>query len=46
MTDRPLKNIPASAHQRLLNLARETTRPFNEVLQYFAIHMVPEVVAN
>ena len=37
MADRPLKNIPASVRQRLLNLARETNRPFNEVLQYFAI---------
>src|SRR5260370_9972180 len=37
MTKRPLKNIPASVHQRLLNLARETNRPFNELLQYFAI---------
>ena len=24
-------------HQRLLNLARQTNRPFNELLQYFAI---------
>jgi Nucleotidyl transferase AbiEii toxin, Type IV TA system len=37
MAERPLKNIPASVHRRLLNLARETNRPFNEVLQYFAI---------
>ena len=37
MPKRPLKNIPASVHQRLLNLARETKRPFNELLQYFAI---------
>lgn len=37
MPQRPLKNIPASVHQRLLNLARETKRPFNELLQYFAI---------
>ena len=37
MADRPLKNIPASVHQRLLNLARDTDRPFNELLQYFAI---------
>ena len=37
MPERPLKNIPASVHQRLLNLARETKRPFNELLQYFAI---------
>lgn len=34
---RSLTNIPASVHQRLLNLARETNRPFNELLQYFAI---------
>src|ERR1043166_876699 len=37
MTSRPLTNIPASVHQRLLNLARETNRPFNELLQHFAI---------
>lgn len=24
-------------HQRLLNKAKESTRPFNEILQYFAI---------
>jgi len=34
---RPLKNISASIHQRLLNIARDTERPFNEVLQYFAM---------
>src|SRR5688500_4519044 len=37
MADHPIKNIPASVHQRLLNLARETNRPFNELLQHFAI---------
>ena len=37
MTSRPLTNVPASVHQRLLNLAQETNRPFNELLQYFAI---------
>ena len=31
------KNIAASVHQRLLNRARESSRPFNEILQYFAI---------
>ena len=31
------KDIAASVHQRLLNKARETGRPFNEVLQYFAM---------
>lgn len=31
------KNIPASVHQRLLNKAKESSRPFNEILQHFAI---------
>jgi hypothetical protein len=31
------KNTAASVHQRLLNKARETSRPFNELLQHFAI---------
>ena len=31
------KNITASLRQRLLNKARETGRPFNELLQYFAM---------
>jgi len=31
------KNIAASVHQRLLNKAREASRPFNELLQHFAI---------
>jgi hypothetical protein len=31
------KNLSASVHQRLLNIARETGAPFNEVLQYFAM---------
>lgn len=34
------KNLAASIHQRLLNVARETGRPFNEVLQYFAMERV------
>src|ERR1700730_17222445 len=37
MPKRPVSNIFDSLHQRLLNLARETNRPFNELLQYFAI---------
>lgn len=32
-----LKNLSASVHQRLLNNARDTGRPFNEVLQFFAM---------
>jgi hypothetical protein len=31
------KNITASLRQRLLNKARQTDRPFNELLQYFAM---------
>jgi hypothetical protein len=31
------KNTAASVHQRLLKKARETARPFNELLQHFAI---------
>lgn len=37
MTKRPLKNITASVRQRLLNDARETDRPFGELLQYYAM---------
>ncbi|MDO8691348.1 MAG: nucleotidyl transferase AbiEii/AbiGii toxin family protein [Dehalococcoidia bacterium] len=32
-----IKNTAASVHQRLLNKAKESSRPFNEFLQHFAI---------
>jgi len=32
-----IKNIAASVHQRLLDKAKESSRPFNEILQHFAI---------
>lgn len=32
-----VKNTAASVHQRLLNKAKESSRPFNELLQYFAM---------
>ena len=32
-----IKNTAASVHQRLLNKAKDTARPFNELLQHFAI---------
>ncbi|MDR8389831.1 nucleotidyl transferase AbiEii/AbiGii toxin family protein [Aliifodinibius sp. S!AR15-10] len=35
--NREKKAIAASVHQRLLNKARETKRPFNELLQYYAM---------
>jgi hypothetical protein len=32
-----IQNVAASIHQRLLNDARARGRPFNDVLQYFAL---------
>jgi len=37
MKKRPHMDIAASVRQRLLNRARETGRPLNELLQYFAM---------
>lgn len=37
MTRKEVKNVAASVRQRLLNTARATSRPFNEVLQYYAM---------
>ena len=37
MSQRTGAHLAASIRQRLLNKARETDRPFNEMLQYFAI---------
>ena len=37
MTERAPANLPASVHQLLLNKARHTHRPFNELLQYYAM---------
>ncbi len=37
MTKRAPANLSASVHQLLLNKARKTNRPFNELLQYFAM---------
>ena len=34
---KPCKNIAASVRQRLLNRARNDKRPFNELLQYYAM---------
>lgn len=35
--DKDKKRKAASVHQKHLNRARETNRPFNELLQYYAI---------
>jgi len=32
-----VKNLPASVRQRLLNKARETRRPYNEILHFYVI---------
>lgn len=37
MTNLSIKNISASVKRRLLNLAREQKRPFQEFLQYYAM---------
>ncbi|MBS1808790.1 MAG: nucleotidyl transferase AbiEii/AbiGii toxin family protein [Acidobacteria bacterium] len=37
MNKRNVTNLPASVHHRLLNLAKETQRPFNELLQYYTM---------
>ena len=37
MIQKPVRNIPASIRQRLLNRAKADNRPFNELLQYFAM---------
>jgi len=37
VTERPLKNVAASVRQRLMNSAKDSGRPFQEVLQYFAM---------
>jgi len=37
MISRPPKDIAASVRQRLLNKARQSGRPFNEILQYYGM---------
>lgn len=37
MEKRKVTNLPASVHHRLLNLAKELKRPFNELLQYYTM---------
>lgn len=37
MSQKSIKNVAASIRQRLLNKAKESSRPFNELLQYYAI---------
>lgn len=37
MSTHEIKNLAASVHRRLLNKAKEEGRPFNELLQYYAM---------
>ena len=37
MSDHEIKNIPASIQSRLLTQAQKSDRPYNELLQYYAI---------
>ena len=34
---KPIKNLPASVHDRLATLAKKRGRPFQEILEYYAI---------
>jgi hypothetical protein len=34
---KPVKDVAASVRQKLQNVAKKTTRPFQEVLEYFAM---------
>lgn len=37
MSQKNVKNVAASIRQRLLNKAKENSRPFNEILQYYGL---------
>ena len=37
MTRQQIKNVSASVRQRLLNISRQDKRPFNELVQYYAM---------
>ena len=39
-----IKNISVSIHDRLRNMARESSRPFNEFLQHFARELRPHEI--
>lgn len=34
---KPINNMGASVHQRLLNKSKRTKRPFNELLHYYGM---------
>jgi len=37
VTQKQIKNLPASVMQKLLNKAKHTNRPFNEILRYYTL---------
>jgi hypothetical protein len=43
VTAKNVKNKAASVHQRLLNMSKENNRPFNELLQYYAMVKLGEL---
>ncbi len=43
MTVDVVKNMGASVRQRLLNYAKANSRPFAEVLQYYAMERIESV---
>jgi hypothetical protein len=43
---KPVKDVAASVRQRLQNVAKKTNRPFQEVLDYFAMERVLYRLAN
>ena len=46
MSRRPAVNLAASIHRRLLNEARAGGRPFNELLQHYAMRRFMERLAR
>ncbi len=41
MIRKQIKNVPASVRQKLLNISRKDNRPFNELIQYYAMEGNP-----
>jgi hypothetical protein len=44
--NKPINNLSASIHQRLLNISHETNQPFNELVQYYGIERLLYRLSN